>query len=246
MRASRRAERLLRARSALAVGGERRVHRRAEGEHLGERGDAEDLEQPLGVDDELQPPVEPSHALEHADEEPEPGGVHEAHLGEVHDQVHVPGVDQAGELLAQRGRGVHVDLAGHVDDGPALDGPAGHADVHRSSPLPSGSIQTDRAPPAHVFGAHACPAGPSDRVNVTASPGRSCAARARDRGSTTATTGYPPVTGWSAPNTTGRPSGGTWTAPGTRGSEGSSPRSTRSTGGPSRRSATRSLAGVTA
>ena len=64
------------------------------------------------------------------------------------------------------------------------------------------------------------------------SPGRSWAAAGRSAVTTTASTGYPPVTGWSARNRTGAPSGGTWIAPGTRPSLGSSASSARRSRGP--------------
>lgn len=50
-------------------------------------------------------------------------------------------------------------------------------------------------------------------ANENSAPGRIRAARLMLSGVRTATTGYPPVTGWSLSITIGSPPGGIWTAP---------------------------------
>src|SRR4051794_35960704 len=76
-------------------------------------------------------------------------------------------------------------------------------------------------------------------------PGRACAAWQRSGSHTTAITGYPPVTGWSARNSTGCPFGGTCRAPQTVPSDGSSRVTERSSVAPDNRIPTRLLCVVT-
>src|SRR5690348_9217014 len=87
--------------------GERGVDR----EHLGEPGDAEDLEDLLLVADQAERAIVRPGALEAADEDAEAGGVQEVDAGHVHDEVVVAVGDELVQPFPQVGRGVDVDLA---------------------------------------------------------------------------------------------------------------------------------------
>ena len=52
-----------------------------------------------------------AHPLEHTDDHPEPGGVEEVDAAQVDHQVRVARGRQPHHLLAQLGRGGHVELA---------------------------------------------------------------------------------------------------------------------------------------
>src|SRR5512132_752095 len=94
---------------------DRVAHRAVDGEDLGQAGDPEDLEDLLLGADQLQRAVVVADPLQPTDQHPEPGRVQEVHLLEVDDDVVGPVADQLDELLAELWRGVHVDLAGHLE-----------------------------------------------------------------------------------------------------------------------------------
>jgi hypothetical protein len=85
-------------------------------EHLGEAGDAEDLEDALLRADQVKRPVVRAHPLEPADQDPEARRVEELDLLHVDYQLVVLLVDELDEELAQARRGVDVDLTLDVHD----------------------------------------------------------------------------------------------------------------------------------
>src|SRR5262249_49053989 len=97
-------------------GGDGLVHGLVDPEHLGETGDAEDLQDALLRADQVKRPVVRAHPLEPADQDPEARGVQELDLLHVDYQLVVLLVDELYEQLAQARRGVDVDLTFDVND----------------------------------------------------------------------------------------------------------------------------------
>src|SRR4051812_46482644 len=91
-------------------GAERRGLGVVDREHLGESGDAEDLQQPVLGADQLHRAVVGADLLQASDEDAEPGGVEEVDALHVDDELVVALADELGDLVAElRGR-VDVDL----------------------------------------------------------------------------------------------------------------------------------------
>src|SRR3954463_6487273 len=87
-----------------------------DGEHLGEAGDAEDLQQAgLGAD-QLHGALVGAHLLQAADEYAEPGGVEEVDVLHVDHQLVVTVTDELGDLVAELRRRVDVDLPADGDN----------------------------------------------------------------------------------------------------------------------------------
>jgi hypothetical protein len=90
----------------------------------------------LGAD-EINDAIVGAHPLQPADKHAKPGGVEELDPLHVHDQVIVPLVNEADKSLPQPGRGVDVNLAAHLDDGPArCGGILIKREIHGPSPFP--------------------------------------------------------------------------------------------------------------
>ena len=182
-------------------GVQRRLDGVVHGEDLQQRGDAEDLEQPLGVDDQRQPPAASRTFFRVPTSTPRP-------------------VESMNGRLAGRRRGPSGRSR-------AARQPYRSASADDTSISPSTST-TVREPTSRLVTRTSrtplsLPADSNRRVGEGHEVAGPHLAESPERGRrTTASTGYPPVTGWSTPNTTGCPSGGTCTAPGTRPSDGSS------------------------
>ena len=86
------------------------VDRVMDGEHLGEAGDLQHLEDAALRADQRQVPVVAPHPLEPSDEHAQPGGVEELDAFQVHHDLALTLVDQLDQLLAELGRRVDVDL----------------------------------------------------------------------------------------------------------------------------------------
>ena len=81
--------------------------------------------------------------LQAADQDAEPGGVEELDLLHVDDDVVGAGRDQLGDLVAELGRGVDVDLAADGNDGLPTGVARRQSQVHHKSP---GAVRSvDRA-----------------------------------------------------------------------------------------------------
>src|SRR5207245_7390452 len=90
--------------------------RGVDGEHLGQTGNAEDLENALLGADQPQRALVRAYSLEAADEHAEPGRVEEVDVLHVDDQVVVAARHEVDELFAQLRGGVDVDLAADRHD----------------------------------------------------------------------------------------------------------------------------------
>ena len=80
-------------------------------------------------------------ALEQPDHHAEAGRVDEVDLLEVEDHVRLPAHDHLDHLLAEAGRGGHVDVAGHGRDRPAVPLTHPHHQIHGPN-LPEGRDHT--------------------------------------------------------------------------------------------------------
>src|SRR5687767_5012022 len=107
-------------RSALSVGGDRGVDVVVNGEHLGQAGDLEHLQDPALGADQRQVTVVAADALETTDEDAEPGRVEKLHAFEVDQDLTLALVDQLNQLLAELGRRVDVDFTLYRQDRPAV------------------------------------------------------------------------------------------------------------------------------
>jgi hypothetical protein len=78
-----------------------------------------------------------AHPLQAADKHAEPGGVEELDPFHVHYQVIVPLVNEVDKSLPEPRRSVDVNLAAHLDDGPAgCGGILIEHEIHGPSPFP--------------------------------------------------------------------------------------------------------------
>src|SRR5690606_37669669 len=109
------------------------LDRGVDGEHLGEAGNAEDLENALLVADQAQRALMGTHTLQAADQHAERGGVEEVHTCHVDDKVETAVVHQLDQLLAQLWRGIYVDFATDPDDRAIAHGLGRQGQVHGSS-----------------------------------------------------------------------------------------------------------------
>ena len=82
-----------------------------------EAGDPEDGHDPAVGDHELERSVLLTQALEAAYHCPQAGGVQETHLAQVGDDVPDAVGEQPDDAVAHLRGGVHVDLAGDLQDG---------------------------------------------------------------------------------------------------------------------------------
>ena len=108
-------------------------------EHAIQAGEAEDLLGRSGHADQDEPAVVLAEPLQAGDEGAEAARVHEL------DPAHVDGketgavLDQAKDVIPERGRRVEVELAGDLDHGPSTLRPGPLDDFHRAPPKASTS-----------------------------------------------------------------------------------------------------------
>src|SRR5690348_1940094 len=132
------------------------VHRLVDAEDLRQPGDLEDLQDPLLRADQVQRAVVSPHPLQAPDQHPEAGGVEEPDLIQVDDELVAAPADQVDEQLPEPRRGIHIDLALHVDDLNAVLGMVTQLQIHTSSSAMPSVISTSiPAPQAGVAGAKA-------------------------------------------------------------------------------------------
>src|SRR5215468_6450440 len=92
------------------------VRRLVDAKDLRQPGDLQDLQDPLLRADQVQRAVAGPHPLQAPDQHPEAGGVEEPDPAQVDDELVAALADQVDEQLPQPRRGIHIDLALHVDD----------------------------------------------------------------------------------------------------------------------------------
>src|SRR5215216_4340407 len=131
---------------------------------LRQAGDAEDLQQTVLGADQVERAVVGPDLLQPADQDSEAGRVQELDVLHVDDDVVGPGGDQLGELVAQAGRRVDVDLAPDGDDSGAVGLAGRKSQVHVVSTAfvcaQSGGLPQVRArTPAHPPSNQTTPAG---------------------------------------------------------------------------------------
>ena len=90
--------------------------------------------------DQIQRAVVGPHPPQAPDQHPEAGGVEEPDLVQVDDELVAALADQVDEQLPQPRRGIHIDLALHVDDLDAVLGVVTQLQIHTSSSAMHGVI----------------------------------------------------------------------------------------------------------
>src|SRR6266568_6767884 len=126
----------------VALGRDGLVHRLVDAEDLRQPGDPEDLQDPLLRADQIQRAAVRPHPPQAPDQHPEAGGVEEPDLVQVDDELVAALADQVDEQLTQPRRGIHIDLALHVDDLNAVLVVVTQLQIHASSSAMHGVIST--------------------------------------------------------------------------------------------------------
>src|SRR5436190_1622351 len=116
------------------------VHRLVDAEDLRQPGDPQDLQDPLLRAHQVQRAVVGPHPLQAPDQYPEAGGVEEPDLAQVDDELVAALAGQVDEQLPEPRRGIHIDLALHVDDLDAVPGVVTQLQIHMSSSAMPGVI----------------------------------------------------------------------------------------------------------